>query len=44
VQAATQSAAGFAKTLSFVALSVMVLLMFRGSYAMMVACEVFQMI
>lgn len=44
VKAATQSAAGFSTTLSWVALSIMALLLFKGSYALLLACEVFQMV
>lgn len=44
VKSSTQAVAGFGKTLSWVALSVMMLMLFRGSYALMMAIEVFQMV
>lgn len=38
VKAATKSAAGFSTTLSWVALSIMLLLIFKGSYTLLLAC------
>jgi hypothetical protein len=37
VKAATQSASGFSKTLGWVALSIMCILMFKGSYPLLIA-------
>lgn len=44
VKSSTKSAASFSNTLSWVALTVMIILMFKGSYALLLACEVFQMV
>lgn len=44
VKKATQAAAGFSGTLSWVALAVMAILIFKGSYPLLIASEVFQMV
>ena len=44
VKASTKSIAGFSKTIGWVALVVMGILLFKGSYPLLIACEVFQMV